>query len=327
MDAAVATGRRSSWGLAHWLAAAAVPLLAYEAYAVVGWLADGPFQVTAERTGSGRSWTAARVIEVLVVLSVAGFVVKGVRDHRREGRLTVDALLIIGMSSAAFWDPIYNWFAPVWLYSSDWLNVNDWFAHAPGIVNPDAGQMPWPIVIVIVGYPLWGVGFAIVIDLAMRRLRRARPHLPTAALVAFGYAVAWLLTWSSFSVFQELELMGAPGFRFSLLGDSASAGAAFSGATAFWGLGLVRHFCDAEGRAAFQRGTRRPVVEVFAAVTTVQAIVVLGWGVMTAPFTLHSSPYPDLPRHLVNGLCDAPGTTGTDYGPCPGSPGFRLPMR
>lgn len=36
--------------------------------------------------------------------------------------------------------------------------------------------------------------------------------------------------------------------------------------------------------------------------------------------------WPKLPAHLANHLCDAPGIEGTCYGPCPGSPGFRMPV-
>lgn len=321
-----ARGHRS-WGPARYLAALAVPLLAYELWTVGGWVIDGPFQITADRDRGSSSWYAARVLEVLIVVSVAGFVAKSVRDYRREGRLGIDALLIIGMASAAFWDPVYNWAVPAWLYSSHWLNVNDWFAHAPGVINPAAGTQPWPIVVVLIGYPLWGVGFAMLVCAGMTRVRRRWEGCRAGLLAAIGFALSVLLTVASFSVFKALELMSAPGLRFTMLGDSDIAFAGLSGGVVFWGLACLRYYRTSDGRALFEIGSRSRPTSVLAAIAAVQLIVVIGWGVMTVPFTPHASAYPELPAHLVNGVCDIPGASGSTYGPCPGSPGFRLPVK
>jgi hypothetical protein len=47
---------------------------------------------------------------------------------------------------------------------------------------------------------------------------------------------------------------------------------------------------------------------------------------------LYADPYPSMPKSFVNGMCDTPGAGplvrgGTRYGPCPGAPGFRMPVR
>jgi hypothetical protein len=303
------------------LAACGVALLAYQLWTVAGWLADGPHQITADRSHGDLAWYAARAVELVVVASVAGFVVKAVRDYRREGRLGVDALLIIGMFSAGFWDPIYNWLTPAWMYSSNFLNVNDWLAHAPGVVNPDMGHQPWPVVIVLIGYPLWGVGFAMVVNVVMRAAR-ARGIAPVPA----GLVTAIAITVTSFSVFKALDLMSAPGFRFEFLRNSDVLVAGLSGGVVFWALACVRFF-TVDGRAFFERGSSNSFTSILAAMATCQMIVIVGWGLLTVPFTPHSSPYPRLPAHLVNRLCDAPGIQGTSYGACPGAPGFDLPRR
>ncbi len=206
-----------------YLALVAIPLLGYEVFTLAGWLGDGPAQITEYRDHGSTSWYAARVLEAIVVLSVAGFVWHAVRERRRLGRLGTDALLIIGMFTAAFWDPVYNWLTPAWLYSSNWLNVNDWLEHAPLIVNPDAGQMPWPVIVVGVGYPLWGVGFAAVVNLVMTRTREHHPQLSGGALAVLAFLVAGLLTVASFSIFKAFDLMNAPGYRMDFLGDSQLA--------------------------------------------------------------------------------------------------------
>ena len=57
-------------------------------------------------------------------------------------------------------------------------------------------------------------------------------------------------------------------------------------------------------------------------------MVVVGWGFLTVPLSLHSEPYPsDIPAHLIQRYCDAPGTSEKSaYGPCPGSRGFTMPI-
>lgn len=317
---------QSRWTPTRWLAVCAVPLLGYQLWTILGWLFDGPYQVVAFRDAGTPSWYAARVAELLVVVVMAGYLWKAVRDRRRLGRLNTDALLVIGVLTSAFWDPIYNWLTPAWMYSSNFLNVNDWFAHAPGIVNPDAGSMPWPIFIVLVGYPVWCVGFAAVVNVAMSWVARRWPTAHPLILVGAAFVVSGAITVVSFSIFQVFDLMNAPGYRLGILGNSQSVFFFYSGGLVFGGLACLRYFRDGAGRSLVERDGNG-VVRVLASIAACQLIVVVGWGLLTVPFSLKPSPYPTLPGHLVNGLCDAPGIHGTAYGPCPGSPGFEMPRK
>lgn len=287
MSVAPAVLRVRAVPAARALAGVAVMLLAYQTYTLSGWVGDSPHQITSGRIHSGTSWWAARAIEFLVLASVAGFVVHAARERRREGRIGIDGLLIIGMFSAAFWDPIYNWTDPAWLYSANWLNVNAWLDGAPGFAGHVNGQ-PWPIVIVLVGYPLWGVGFAMVVNLVMSRAGNS---------ILLGLATAIALTCGSFATFKAFDLMDAPGFRFSVLGNSDVLFAGLSGGIVFWGLALLREHGERLWSAT-STATR-----VLAAMAACQLIVVLGWGVLTVPFTSHASPYPgDIPAHLTQGV-------------------------
>ena len=285
----------------RYLAVCAIPLLAYELWTLAGWIGDGPFQIVAYQDRDSLSWAAARVVEILVVGSVAGFAWIVVRDWRRQGRLTTDALLIIGMFTAAFWDPIYNWLSPAWLYTSNFMNVNDWFAHAPLIFNPEAGTMPWPVILVGVGYPLWGVGFAALVNLPMAALKARRPTAGPVLLAGVAFVVAGAITALAFGIFQSLGLMTAPGYRLGFLGDSQLIFFFYSGGLVFGSLACVRFFKDTAGRSVVE-GSRSGWVRVLAGIAACQLIVVLGWGVMTVPFSLVSSPYPEVPPHLLNGL-------------------------
>lgn len=231
------------------LACAAVPLLAYEGWTIAGWLVAGPSQITAYRDHGSTSLYAARVVEVAVVASVAWWLVHVLRERRRTGRLGVDGLLIAGMFSAAFWDPIYNWLDPAWLYSSHFLNVNDWFGHAPFVLNKDAGRLPWPVVVVIVGYPLWCVGFAAIVNAAMAAARHRRPATPNAALAVLAFVLAGAITVAAFAGFRALDLMAAPGYKLEALGGEELL-------VFFWSGGLVFGGWPACGSSATRAAAR-----------------------------------------------------------------------
>jgi hypothetical protein len=307
------------------LAGFGVLVFAYQAIAWVGYLGDGP-RISVNLHHRDFEWWSARVVESIVVFSVVGWAIYVVRERRRTGRLGADGLLMLGMLAASFWDPIYNWLVPAWQYSTNLVTLNDWLAHAPGIVNPDAGTMQWSVVMVLVGYPLWGVGFGAVIDISMRNITTRFPDAPKMAVAGVGFVVAAALTAVAFSVFKALGLMCAPGFDVGMPGHEIIP-MALSGGVVFWGIGLVRNYRDDAGRTIVEWPSSG-AVRFLAAAGLCQLIVVIGWGFLTVPLSLHSVPYPSgIPGHLIQQYCDPPGTRADSaYGPCPGSPGFKMPI-
>ena len=71
------------------LAGLAVVLFTYQLIAVVGYIADGP-RISLNRNNLDFYWWSARVVETIVVLSVAVWVAYVLRDRRRTGRLGVE---------------------------------------------------------------------------------------------------------------------------------------------------------------------------------------------------------------------------------------------
>src|SRR5579862_8698058 len=82
--------RRPGWGPAQWLALLALPLIVYEAWTLIGWLAAGPHEVTAYRQTGSASYIWAWVIQIFFILGVSTLVMLLVRDCRRQRRLTFD---------------------------------------------------------------------------------------------------------------------------------------------------------------------------------------------------------------------------------------------
>ena len=332
--AAVATRR---WSAAHGLALIGIPFLAWEAWTVTAWLADGPHPVTTFRTTGSSSWWAARVIEGLLVVVAVAVTVHLVRDCRRTGRLlTFDVMFCLAALGTVNGD-VPNLLHPVLLYSSNWINLNAMCGHMPFVVNPDCGRAPDPIfafgLMTLFAY----LGMAIVAGRVVSRARSRRPGISNGRLLvgvlAGGIVLDLLIEavlviplrlWSWTPMPGSLSLGG--GFHYPWI-EALAAGL-------FLGLVMaVRVFRDDRGRTIVQRGlehhtpSRRTAVTMLALYGAFQLGV---WGVANLPvMTLgfYQRQWSPLPSHVVNDLCDAPGVHGTRYGPCPGSPGYRMPGR
>src|SRR5581483_6188362 len=105
---------RSRRGWPHYLAAAAVPLMIYNVWTVVAWLADGPHEITRFRTGEHtRDWYGARILEGAVVLISVVVLYKIYQGCRQQRRLwTFDMLMLLAGASTWWANGVTNWFNP-----------------------------------------------------------------------------------------------------------------------------------------------------------------------------------------------------------------------
>ncbi|MCX2930090.1 spirocyclase AveC family protein [Mycobacterium sp. CVI_P3] len=314
-------------------------IVAYALWTWGAWLASAPAPVSATRDSADMSWWVARAYETIMVIAVAVIGTYVVRQCVRQGRLAFDAIIVIAGFFTLFWDPMVNWMQPNFMYSSQWLNVNTWVAQAPGVVNPTAGLMPQPVFIMLI-YPFGLLGFAIIINHGMRLVQRRFPQISTFALMAFAYGYGLILGGCLEAPTFLSNLWGLPGAPadFSLFSNGQRYAWAeyLTTGIVFTTFAAVRYFKNDKGETIVERGLQsfRPaaktVVTVFA---TIAVFAMSMWALLLVqiPAGLHASPYPDdYPAHLINGLCNIPGnpnsTVPTAYGPCPGSPGFRMPV-
>jgi Spirocyclase AveC-like len=310
------------------LAAFGVVIVAYEAVTWTRWLAAGPEQITQYRDTTAISWTVARGYEMLIVAVSIWLLVRVVRQCRNQRRLTVDAQLLIAGVAALFWDPFGNFFQPAFFYSSNWLNLNTWTGFAPLVVNPDASRMPQPIFIMLV-YPFGLLAFAMMTNAVMRAARRRFPHWSDAKVLAAGSAAAFLGGLALEAPMFLLHLWSLPGAPSELsIFDNGHRYAAVEYLTTgmvFAGWAAVRYFKDDKGRAFTERGLGQ-TGSVFAMIGWCCSLLLMLQLVVNL-FAFKADPYPtEFPRHLVNDMCDVGDTAGTRYGPCPGTPGFHMPV-
>lgn len=331
-------GPRHRWSWPQYLALVGLPILFLQTWTVVAWLADDAHQVTASRTPYSLNWWAARGYEALALLVfvVVAFVV--VRRCVRERRLTFDAILLsCGMT--IWWSDLgINAFGPAYLMSSNWVNLNNPLGHLPGMVNPDIGSAPDPILFTI---PLESGGILLGVWLICwiaGRIRQRRPDISTAKLVLALFAIGLALDLILEVPLVALGLWSYPAPSWMSLGFAHGglrypAAEWLSGGMVFLFFGLLRLFKDDRGHTIVERGldhlppARRTATTVLATYAVTQLIA---WGPPTwidLAYVPYEQPWVHTPGYVLNDACDAPGVTGTRYGPCPGSPGYRMPGR
>jgi hypothetical protein len=326
-----------SWKPVHYLAVVGAILVVWQTWTWIAWLADGPEPIMQFRDRTSASWYAARVYESLAILAAIAVLVYLIRQCRRERRLTFDAMLCIATGAAMWTDPGVNFIQPTWMYSSNWVNLGGWAGHIPFFVNPDAGRMPEPILLASLVYTFGVLLFVMILTRLMRGLRRRFPTISNAKVIGITFLAGMAIDvafelpgylfrlWAYPGAPDFFALFGSKAFRFPIIEILCVA-------FIYTGLAAVRFFKDDAGRTVVERGLEavrprlRTVISVLAmiAISNVALITANTGNVIGGLFT---SPFKEMPVHIVNDICDAPGITGTRYGPCPGSPGYRAPVR
>ncbi|WP_197420380.1 spirocyclase AveC family protein [Mycobacterium sp. NAZ190054] len=337
----VAPSRAGTGGLTvvtNVLAGLGSVFLVWQVWTLTAWLLDHPHQITQFRDPNTASFWIARVLEVIGVIVAVLVIRYAVQDCRRAGRLTFDAKLVIAALSAAWLDPTVNAMAPVWFYSSNFVNLNAWTGNMPFIINPDAGRLPEPVLLIASFYLGMFPVLAFLLNRGMRFLQRRNPDISAVKLMAVSF-VTVMVGGIAFSIpMYFLRLVAAPGSPevLSVTGGGATRYPILEPvifASISTGLAMARWLKDDRGNSLVVEQhppTRSPLR---AQVISLLALIGLANILLFAANSLivmqgfFASPYNEMPAHLVNEMCDAPGYTDTVYGPCPGSPGFKMPIR
>jgi hypothetical protein len=169
----------------------------------------------------------------------------------------------------------------------------------------------------------------------MRRYRSWWPHLSSARLIILTFATAAVLNLAFMGIPIYLRLWTFPSLPFSIFGHDARYPItdlfAFSGF--FTACSALRYFKDNRGKTFVERGLDhvsarwRGTLGFLALCGFVQVAFAMGSSIdiFAEPYSTYHA---KLPAHVLNGLCDdGVNATGTAYGPCPGRPGYKVPLR
>lgn len=335
-DVASPAPERRSWPAAYFLAAFGVVFLFFEAWTISAWLAEGPAAVTQFQDTSSTDWWAARVYETLAVLFALGMLIHLWRQYRRERRITWD-MKFVAAGALLYWvDPFANWMQPIFFYSSNWVNVTNWCGNAPFVVNPDCGRLPEPVLFLLPLYSFGFLGFVMALNALMRKARDRWPTMSARQLVALTFVGGMVIDVLLEGPIILFRLWVYPGWPLSFTGTGANLHRfpffELIIASILWtGLASLRFFKDDRGRNITERGTERLRPRVAGSVTflaifgAANLLAITSNSILIAhgPFM---NEYPNMPDWNRNDMCDSGTYTGTDYGPCPGTPGYEIPI-
>jgi hypothetical protein len=335
-DAVPIRAAKAPWRWQHYLAVIAGLFLAWGAWTLTAWLAAGPSAVTAYRDPTASAYTIATAYEVVAVLLVLGVGTYVVRGCLRQRRVTFDAQLCIAGLLAYWLDPFYNFFVPMNLYSSNFVNVGSWCSYAPFVINKACSGSPEPILVI---GTIYLVGFLVCAMLGGRVLRAVEARRPGASMAKKLTAVA------AFAIVADLLIDGASsqldlwsqfipaGLNIATAPRPFPATLPLSAILFFGAPTLARYLRDDKGRTIFERGldhlrprTRR-VLSFVSLVGYMQLMVAVTILITIAPVGLYANHSPVYPAYIINGQCDIGSAHGSSYGPCPGTPGFTAPLR
>lgn len=334
---------KKPWGVVQWLAVFAVPILILEGYTVIAWLANHPHQVTEFREpGRPLAWWGARIGEgavIIIALIVLTLVVRGCR--RKKQIFTFDVMFCICGFSMLWGAGGLNFFQPVFVYNSYFVNLTDSCGNIPAVVNPDCGRLPFPVLFFALLFTFGLLGIAMLIEaVVIRPARRRWPNLSAAktlGLILLSSAVISLAEPLFIIPMHIWTYPGAP-WAIQLGSDPAWRWPPFPEWFVFIGFAgfpaAIRIMRDSAGRTLVERGVNqyspkvRKTVMFLALYTLIQTVL---WVPGTMPDWLlgfRTEEWAPLPTYVNNGLCDQPGVIeGTRYGPCPGSPEYRMPVQ
>jgi hypothetical protein len=328
------TATRHRWTWAHYLAILGSGLLFLEVWTVSSWLAHGPTTVTGLEDRSSAAWIGARVFEGIIIVVAIVVIPVVIRSSWRSRRLTFDAMLVIAGALTYWVDPFVNWVQPLFFYNSNWVNLKNWCGNMPLIANPDCGRLPEPVLFVglvyTVGFLVAGIG----VNSVMRKVLQRRPSISMPQMYAVAFVAGMLVDFFLEYPMVLLHLWGYPGWPLSFTGGAAKFPLFESLGTGlfFANIAMIRFYKDDNGRTLVERGLDhvRPALRKWISLLALLGFI-SGSAFATNGILSLNGPYMQRyqkePPALINRMCDAPGTTGTAYGPCPGSPGYRAPIR
>jgi hypothetical protein len=327
---------KAHWRWQHYLSAIAGLFVFWGAWTLGAWLAAGPTPSTQYRDPTSSSYTIATAYEVgtvLLVLGVGAFVVRGCL---RERRVTFDAQLCIAGLLAYWLDPFYNFFVPMNLYSSNFVNVGSWCSYAPFVINKACSGSPEPILVI---GTIYLVGFLVLAMLGGRILRFVEARSPGASMAKKILAVAVFAIVTDLlidGISSQLDLWSQfipSGLNIASAARPFPATLPMSAIVFFGAPTFARYLRDDKGHTIFERGLdhlrprSRKALSFLALVGYMQLMVAVTILITIAPVGLYANNSPAYPPHIVNGQCDIGSVHGSAYGPCPGTPGFTAPLR
>jgi len=268
-----------------------------------------------------------RIFEgVAVVAGILTVYFSVLRPLWRQRRLTTTAIVILCMPFMWFWDITANAIVPWWGWSHYWINLGNWTALIPGVINPGIGQHGEPLWLFL-GY-MWGLGYPIILCcMLMRKWKQWYPGTHPVGLFFVGMAggmIYSLVLEITFTAFGGWTQFGAPRsfsiFPGTLWQISIPEIIGWGGMCAL--CAEVLYWTNDKGQPFVWRGLEKVKCSNaakdglrFLSLLAIFQLIIFSWYVVPINVAaLYSdAPLPETPAHVLQGICGK----GTDYH-CPG---------
>lgn len=317
-----------------WWAALGAAFLALQLYVLTYWIARGHAKPTplGPDAGSmpGYTRTAIHVMDYgLPVLALATIWWFGIREWRRERRLTTNGMVIIAwVSLYLLQDPLLNYSQTWFLYNSAHVNLGSWTSSVPGWLSPNGHNLPEPLLTWGSGYILFGFLPALLGVKLMRWGKRRWPAMGKLGLLSMLFAFFMALdfvveipfltlgTYAYAGSIRELTLFAGHTWQFPVY--------EMAGIAMWWtGTTCLMLYTDDRGRLFVERGAERmrfggrrlPNGMKLLAVLGYIHLLGLGYNIPMQWFATHADQFPSgYKSYMLNGMC-GPGTGYECAGP------------
>lgn len=193
VSAQLAEGRKAT--PIKWWAGIGVACLLLFAYLLTAWVVSGDFKTTP--VGDDPVPGSMKFFAILVqVLAPAGFIAMAVKfialPLKRERRIPFDGLLLLGLGTVVWQDPL-SLYTQAWgTYNTYFVNFGSWAMHIPGWGAPGVNNLGEPVFFLF-AYMTLLLPVAFFCCWLMRRAKDRWPEIGTVGLVGIALAAGWML--------------------------------------------------------------------------------------------------------------------------------------
>jgi Spirocyclase AveC-like len=305
-----------------WWAAAGSCFVALQFYLLIRWVTGANFH----HIGTGVTPVpeymkiavhgTEAVMAVGIPLMLFRFVV---RPWRRDGRLSLDGLLILAFFWVWWQDPLFNYVTSGFNNSSVALNMGGWASYIPGWNSPNGGRIPEGIVWDLGFYLVLCAGGAIGATALMKRWRARTPTVRTATMFAALFC-AYMV--GDFVIEMFFVRTGFYSYAGAVRGWTIFTGRfyqfpmyePFVVGVLVTGWTAVRYFVDDAGQTIAERGAaelrvgsrRRTLVRFLGLVGLLNVVFLLGYSTLIQLWQIHPGPWPKSVQqrsYFDNGIC------------------------
>ncbi|MBI3213426.1 MAG: spirocyclase AveC family protein [Mycobacterium sp.] len=206
-DTRGAAGSVSIWALLG------VAWLVFAGQAWVRWFASdtqfGAAPIFGPDTFSGNALLILRAIEVVSLLVAAATIWTFlIRPWRREGRLTLDGMIVIGSLLASGIDPLINYFHYTFAWNAHALNAGSWLAFFP--LHQGSTRYAEGVAWFVPQYLYLGIGLAAIECKIILALRQRYPGIVNIRSFALAFISILLLDIAIEQLFVRTQVYAFP---------------------------------------------------------------------------------------------------------------------